>query len=98
MSKKKEKKRNMKRKDFIDISGMNVDEEYEVKTKPKVWTKKQHDDFWNEPYQLPEAEKIRLDLFYKRRKPQNKEEEEMVREFEMIKKAGREIDFTGEVF
>ena len=77
---------------------MIPEEVIDIKGERKLWTKKQTEDFWNEPYKLPEAVQIRLDLFYKRRKPQNKEEEEMVRQFEMIKKAGREIDFKGEVF
>ena len=77
---------------------MIPEEVIDIKGERKLWTKKQTEDFWNEPYKLPEAVQIRLDLFYKRRKPQNKEEEEMVREFERIKKAGGEIDFKGEVF
>ena len=98
MSKKKEKKSNTKTAAFIDTTGLKVEHEEIIKTKRKTFTKKEIEDFWNEPYKLPEEEQIRLDLFYKRRKPQNKEEEEMVRQFEMIKKAGREIDFKGEVF
>ena len=78
MSKKKEKKSNTKTAAFIDTTGLKVEHEEIIKTKRKTFTKKEIEDFWNEPYKLPE--------------------EEMVREFERIKKAGGEIDFKGEVF
>lgn len=88
----------MGRKPFINTTGLKVYSVTQIKTERKKYTLEEIETFWNSPYELPENEKLMLDLLYKRRIPKNKEEESLLSEMMEIVKSGMILELKGEVF
>ena len=65
----------MRRKPFIDTTGLKVEYVIKFNAETKKFTQKEIEDFWNRPYELPENEKLTLDLIFKGKAPKNEEEE-----------------------
>tara|TARA_R110002096_G_scaffold214118_1_gene401829 strand:- start:79 stop:345 length:267 start_codon:yes stop_codon:yes gene_type:complete len=88
----------MRSKPFIDTTGLKVEYVIKFNAEAKKFTQKEIEVFWNRPYELPENEKLMLDLIFKRKAPKDEGEETLLIQLKEIEESGRILDIQGEVF
>ena len=88
----------MSRKLFINTTGLKDEYVLKINSEMKKFSQKEVEDFWNRPYELPENEKLMLELVLKKRTPKDEGEELLLIQLKEIEESGRILDIQGEVF